>query len=267
METKEIVVTQQELNASVPNETLPLNVTELHEEFKPFLKQKAFEALRNKAQNTVVEYFTASNGNTIFLDQICKIDHHLVDRFSDILQQVDPGIKKGMSWCQFGGITAKVKFKDREILDDTVILNPLAEIYNKLIEEDLILPMVFATPFKLPLAMYDEAKRRFTWYKDGKCFPSYDAGLISLKHKLSVEAEGSEEAIELTKKIADLEREYTTEEINELTFRVMYCLFVFPSQKFVELTHGKPYYKEFNKIIGKEFFNPEGAIPAWEIEF
>lgn len=253
--------------------TYPVEVVDLSEKFIPLITEEAQEAFKTKAANTVFEFNRSSNGHiyitgnvieaaNIMVNEENKIKpalyFNLINRINSLIADIDPGVRREAALARYGQITAEGKLKDIDKLDDEVILKEMADIYNKLIAEKLIYPCVFqCSPAKLELSLYDPINECFVDKKADGTYIGYSSKRQHVKPDI---INSSDDVLKLH---LDGLREYSEAEAQELTVKIIYMLWVFPFtvKNVVEDRF------ELNRILGKEFFVPEGDKSQWTINF
>lgn len=274
----------KEVEETLKITTNPIEVINLSEKFKPMLTYEALMAFNAKSESTVFEYMKSSNGTMYRISDVIsnfkvelREDHspilspsdcRLEEAVQNLIFKIDPGVKREAVLCRYGSILAQAKLKDVDKISDEVVLQELATVYNKLIDEKLIYPCVFSSPFKMELSLYDYENDCAVLKKPDGSYIGYNGIVRTVggnadevwEEKTSYPDNG--EKLPLTMKRTIL---YTAEEAQELTAGFIYCLFVFPFRNDKENLLDTD--KRLNELLGKELFAEEGQKSKWIINF
>ena len=254
--TDQIYDPKNEVISNLPQPPKEIEVYEQVKLFASFLSDKALSFFNNKYRNTVNQYHIFSNGAiTQAFDYPQDLTREQSKQLAKFINKIDPNVRQEISVCQYGSLSVKTKYKDRDKIDHSVYIKMLAEQFESLVENDRVMAVFDGTPFILPLQVLTDG--------DGKWVIKGNDGYVNMfpLAKDYVEQFISSKGLKI----------YPEEEINEMIYTVMYHLYIFPTEKFtkeaIEVSDKRfAYPNTYNKVIGKDLFVEEGELPKWIIE-
>lgn len=257
----------------------PLKLISIKDKLMPYCTPNARIVLNKRYENTVLEY-NLDTGREIDYNKILA---PMKDGSESSVQQ-----NRGASICQYIAIEARCKFGERATKDiDSVVAFQLAGLLNQLVKEDYVHKFVFQdTPVSIELTLLDEKNEMMVGRNGrGKWVPFPDntntpygpimqiADLTRLQEETSITYDPTigKEIELLERRLQKWNKRYTEEEVLNLTYRKMYMMGVYFTEKFDEEVRKKvgtqyhetiTHYHDYNRFLGRDWIVLEGGLPT-----